>query len=76
MKPILKVFVFAISISVFGLNCQAKMTYPRLSVKNECRPSVLDLIQEYDEGYYRPATGDETVDLLECVELLGERNTE
>lgn len=40
------------------------------TIKRDCRPSVTGLLLDYDSGESRPASLEETEDLLECLEIL------
>jgi hypothetical protein len=51
--------------------CASTRPTPRTNCSlNRCRPTIADLIKEYEEGNLRAATQEETIDLLECVELV------
>ena len=54
-------------VSVSGCH---KIVLTRAGSSSYCRPSVNALIKDFDSGNYRSASLDETVDLLECVEVL------
>lgn len=55
-----------------GSGCQRKIVIHNAGTSSYCRPSISELLLDFGNGEYRPATLDETVDLLECIEILRE----
>ena len=55
---------------MFVIGCQKRIMVHNSSGIRHCKQSVENIILDFDEGDYRQATLDETIDMLECIEIL------